>query len=206
MPSSSCHVNHFLPYIFSPVRSLASCFSWYRHALCPHLSPFPPLAPFPLCSLIYSFLSLLPCLVSPALRTSAACVCWCVLTDRVLTLSQTLLLHRMRDVSASPSITSPHANTHMQKDPQSCKSMHASVCAYMCITLHIYTHTHKETGTHMLKTHTVGPSGSLCSLSLLAVHRFCVKCCVLTFALTHGSLGRYYISLKHTNAHTRPGL
>lgn len=112
------------PFAVSPICSLASkpstslwsCFSWSHYAppLNPRICPSPPLVR----SLVYQFLSGLLRVVACAPRISVACVCWCVLTDRALTLSRALLLHRLRDVSTSSSITSPHENPHSgtQKD------------------------------------------------------------------------------------------
>lgn len=90
-----------------------------------------------------------PCLVSPALRICAACVCWCVLTGRVLTLSQTLLPHRQEggDVSSSPLITSSpckHSQGHAHARENTPPWMHARR------RLHVHTHTH---ALHHIFTH-----------------------------------------------------
>lgn len=90
LTSSPCHVPHLLLRPLLSFRSLASCFPLVLWCPLSHLPPLPlppPRASSPPLSPYLLILVCLPCVVSPALRMCAACICWCVLTDRGLTLS-----------------------------------------------------------------------------------------------------------------------
>lgn len=87
-----------------------------------------------------------PLLLSPALGICAACVCWRDLTDRCPTLSQSVPRHTLKDVSASPSVTSSsrkHSSGHAHDGEGEKKKLSPS---------------YKRT--HTLGTKNVGPSGS----------------------------------------------